>query len=82
MEIKSPEFQTLVKLSDGVFENQNFMYTGAEIQPTFRRYSTIKILEYDIFNPVAAQNPEKKFLRVSKLEVVKTAAVRHLKHSP
>ena len=71
-------FQTLVKLSDGVVENQLCMYTGSESQPNLKQYCSIKVLEYNVHTADPVNHPDKGILQVLRLEVVKTAEVRDL----
>ena len=71
-------FQTLVKLSDGVFQNQRCLYTGTEAQHELEQYCSIKVLEYRIDIPDPVNYPHEAILLISNLEVVKTAEVREL----
>ena len=71
-------FQTLVKLSDGVFQNELCLYTGTEAQHELEQYCSIKVLQYRIDKPDPVDYPHRAILLISKLEVVKTAEVREL----
>ena len=75
---KSYLFQTPVKLSDGVFMNQNCMYIGTEAQPNLKQFCNIRVLKYKVHNLDPINHPDKSILKVSKLQVVKTAEVRDL----
>ena len=54
------------------------MYTGTEAQPSLKRYSSIKVFEYNVHTTDSVDKPA-TILQIIKLEVVKTSAVRDLR---